>query len=630
MITNKYIILDFDSTFIQVEGLDELATIALSDSPDKDEVISQIKQITADGMEGRISLSKSLSSRLELLSANKKHIELLIKDLHQKVSGSIKRNIRFFETNADNIYIVSSGFKEYIIPIVSQYGIKDSHVLANTFIYDNAGNITGADMNNPLAGDKGKVKVVKNLNLNGEIYVLGDGITDYEIKEQGAATKFYAFTENISREIVMEVADGVVPSFDEFLYINKLDMTISYPRNRIKILLLENIHPYALNLLKQEGYTVETLKGSLNEDELCEKIKDVSILGIRSKTTVSKKVLDNAGRLLAIGAFCIGTNQIDLEYATSRGICVFNAPYSNTRSVVELVIGEIIMLLRNIVTKSNQLHKGIWDKSAENSFEVRGKKLGIIGYGNIGSQLSVLAEGLGMQVYYYDLIERLQLGNAKKCDSLDELLAISDIVTIHADGRNDNTNLIGEREFALMKDKVVFLNLSRGHIVDIKAMVNNLKSGKILGAAVDVFPYEPKNNQEEFVNELRGFSNVILTPHVGGSTEEAQFNIGDFVARRMIAYINAGDSSQSVNLPNIQLPELKNAHRLIHLHSNTPGILAQINQVLANHNINVLGQYLKTNEQVGYVITDIDTKYNKDVINDLKQINHTIKSRVLY
>lgn len=627
---NKNIILDFDSTFIQVEGLDELAVIALHDSPDKDKIVSQIKQITMDGMDGRISLSESLSSRLKLLSANKKHIELLIKDLQHKVSLSIKRNINFFMANSDDIYIVSSGFKEYIIPVVSKYGIKDSHVLANTFIYDNAGNIVGADITNPLANDQGKVKAVLQLNLNGEIYVLGDGITDYEIKEHGVATKFYAFTENITRDSVVKVADGVVPSFDEFLYLNKLDMAISYPRNRIKILLLENVHAHAVNLLRQEGYTVEILKGSLGEDELCEKIKDVSILGIRSKTLVSKKVLDNAPRLLAIGAFCIGTNQIDLDYATEKGICVFNAPYSNTRSVVELVIGEIIMLLRNIVNKSNQLHQGKWDKSAENSFEVRGKKLGIVGYGNIGSQLSVLAESMGMQVYYYDLIERLQLGNAKKCDSLDELLAVVDIVTLHVDGREDNVNIIGEREFALMKDKVIFLNLSRGHIVDIKALVNNLKNGKILGAAVDVFPYEPKNNQEEFVNELRGFSNVILTPHVGGSTEEAQLNIGDFVARRMISYTNAGDSTQSVNLPNIQLPELKNAHRLIHLHSNTPGILAQINQILANHNINVLGQYLKTNELVGYVITDIDAGYDKDVINHLKEINHTIKSRVLY
>lgn len=630
MLNKKYIILDFDSTFIQVEGLDELAAIALADNPDKDTLVWQIKEITSKGMEGVISLSESLSSRLKLLNANKKHIELLVKELQYKVSRSIRRNIHFFETNADNIYIISSGFKEYIVPVVAKYGIKESHVLANTFIYDAAGNILGADTTNPLASDQGKVQVVKTLNLEGEIYAIGDGITDYEIKQYGIATSFYAFTENISRESVIRKADGIAPSFDEFLYVNKLDMAISYPRNRIKILLLENIHSHAINLLKQEGYTVEFVKGSLAEDELCEKIKDVSILGIRSKTTVSKKVLDSANRLLAIGAFCIGTNQIDLDYATQKGVCVFNAPYSNTRSVVELVIGEIIMLLRNTVAKSNQLHMGKWDKSADNSFEVRGKKLGIVGYGNIGSQLSVLAESLGMQVYYYDLIERLQLGNARKCDTLDELLSVVDIVSLHVDGRLDNANIIGEREFKLMKDKVVFINLSRGHIVDVNALVNNLKSGKILGAAVDVFPYEPKNNQEEFVNELRGFNNVILTPHIGGSTEEAQLNIGDFVARRMISYINAGDTTQSVNLPNIQLPELKDAHRLIHLHSNTPGILAQINQTLANHNINVLGQYLKTNELVGYVITDINAEYNKDVINALKQIKHTIKSRVLY
>lgn len=630
MLNNKYIILDFDSTFIQVEGLDELAAIALSDNPDKDSVLAKVKEITNLGMGGQISFHESLESRLKLFQANKKHIDILVKQLKQKVSTSVKRNIHFFEANTDNIYVISSGFKEYILPVVSMYGIKEDHVLANTFVYDASGNISGADMTNPLANDLGKVKVVKNLNLNGEIYVVGDGITDYEIKQHNIATKFFAFTENINRDVVINVADAVVPSFDEFLYINKFDMAISYPRNRIKILLLENVHPHALGLLKNEGYTIEMLKGSLNEDELCEKIKDVSILGIRSKTTVSKKVLDSANRLLAIGAFCIGTNQINLNYATDKGVCVFNAPYSNTRSVVELVIGEIIMLLRNIVRKNNQLHVGIWDKSADNSYEVRGKKLGIIGYGNIGSQLSVLAENLGMQVYYYDLIERLQLGNAKKCDSLDELLSTVDIVSLHVDGRKDNGNIIGVHEFNLMKDKVVFINLSRGHVVDIDALVSNLKSGKILGAAVDVFPYEPKNNQEEFINELRGFDNVILTPHVGGSTEEAQFNIGDFVAKRIISYVNAGDSTGSVNLPNIQLPELKNAHRLIHLHSNTPGILAQINQVLANHNINVLGQYLKTNEQVGYVITDINAQYNKDVINALKQITHTIKSRILY
>lgn len=627
---NKHIILDFDSTFIRVEALDELAVIALDRQSDKDAIVAEIKSITNQGMDGTISLSDSLARRLKLLKANKHHIEQLVSKLHNKVSASFKRNAAFLQQFANQIYIVSSGFKEYIEPIVTPYGIKPEHIFANTFTFDSAGNVTGLDANNPLSQDKGKVKVVNGLELQGEFWAMGDGITDYEIREYGAAEKFFAFTENVERPGVIAKADHVIKSFDEFLYIYDLPRATSYPRNRIKILLLENLHPNGIKLLEQEGYTVEAYKGGMNEDELCEKIKDVTILGIRSKTTVTKKVLDAAERLVAIGAFCIGTNQIDLDAATKKGICAFNAPYSNTRSVVELVIGNIIMLLRKAVSKNYDLHQGKWDKSADFCYEVRGKKLGIVGYGNIGSQLSVIAEALGMQVYYYDIMEKLQLGNAKKCDTLDELLSISDIVTIHVDGRKQNANIIGRHEFAQMKDNVIFINLSRGHVVDIDSMVEALNNDKILGAAVDVFPYEPKNNQEEFVSPLRGFKNVILSPHIGGSTEEAQLNIGEFVARRIISYVNAGDSTQSVNLPNIQLPELRQAHRLIHLHNNVPGILAQINNVLASHNANVLGQYLKTNEQVGYVISDIDVEYDKELINELKKIGNTIKSRVLY
>ncbi len=626
----SHIIIDFDSTFIQVEALDELAKITLRDNENKEQLVQQIADITNFGMEGKIPFDQSLVQRLNLLQANKKHIQQLINYLKSKISHSFKRNAGFLVNKAKDIYIISSGFKEYIVPVVKEYGLLEENVYANTFIYDNSGNIVGADANNPLSQNQGKVKVIRSLNLGDEICIIGDGYTDYEIKEAKLAKSFYAFTENIERQSVVSVADTVIPSFDEFLYINQLPMVISYPRNRIKILLLENIHPHAYSLLKAEGYNIESLKGGFSENELCQKIKDVSILGIRSKTEVTAKVLAHAERLMAVGAFCIGTNQIALSDAANAGVCAFNAPYSNTRSVVELVIGNIIMLLRNVIVKNNKLHTGVWDKSAENSHEVRGKKLGIIGYGNIGSQLSVLAEALGMQVYYYDVIEKLQLGNAKKCDTLEELLAISDIVTLHPDGREENTNLISTNEFELMKDKVIFINLSRGHVVDIKALLANLKNGKILGAAIDVFPHEPKNNQEEFVSELRGFSNVILTPHIGGSTEEAQLNIGDFVARRLINYINTGDTTQSVNLPNIQLPLLKDAHRLIHLHANVPGILAQINKVLANYGINVLGQYLKTNENVGYVITDIDKDQDKSVINELNKIPYTIKTRILY
>ncbi|QMU27589.1 phosphoglycerate dehydrogenase [Adhaeribacter radiodurans] len=630
MIKDKFFIIDFDSTFTQVEALDELGEISLKDDENKEQILAEIKNLTNSAMDGRSSFTEGLTQRLILLKANKKHLNPLIATLKTKVSDSIRRNKDFFTAFADQILIVSSGFKEFITPIVTEYGIKEENIYANTFRYDENGNIIGFDQENVLCHDKGKIKLLENLALQGDVYVLGDGYTDYEIKEAGLANKFYAFTENVVRDAVVAKAEHIAPSFDEFLYQNKLPMAISYPKNRISVLLLENIHPEAVRLFKQEGYQVEIMNTALNEEQLCEKVKNVSILGIRSKTHVTQKVIESANKLMAVGAFCIGTNQIDLKACAKAGIAAFNAPYSNTRSVVELAIGEIIMLSRNIPTKSEKMHQGKWDKSAHNSFEVRGKKLGIVGYGNIGSQLSVLAEAMGMEVYYYDIVEKLQLGNAKKCTSLKQLLSIADIITLHVDGRASNKDFFGPAEFEAMKDGVIFLNLSRGHLVDIASLVKNIKSGKIIGAAVDVFPHEPANNAEEFVSELRGLANVILTPHIGGSTSEAQANIANFVPNRIMEYINTGNTYQSVNFPNIQLPELKNAHRLIHVHDNVPGVLANINNVLANHHVNILGQYLKTNENIGYVITDIDKAYDKNLIGDLRNIQNTIKFRVLY
>ncbi|WP_187260968.1 phosphoglycerate dehydrogenase [Pontibacter beigongshangensis] len=630
MSKDKYFIIDFDSTFTQVEALDELGEITLQDDENKNQILTEIKNITNSAMDGNSSFTEGLSRRLSLLQANQKHLNPLIARLKNRVSNSISRNKQFFEEFADNIYIVSSGFKEFITPIVTEYGIKEENIYANTFLYDEQGNIIGFDKENVLSLDKGKIKLLETLALEGDVYVLGDGYTDYEIKEAGLANKFYAFTENISRDNVVAKAEHIAPSLDEFLYQNKLPMAISYPKNRISVLLLENIHPKAVELFKHEGYQVEIMAGALSEDELCERIKNVSILGIRSKTHVTKRVLEHANKLMCVGAFCIGTNQIDLPACTDAGVAVFNAPYSNTRSVVELAIGQIIMLNRNITEKSIKMHRGEWDKSAHGSFEVRDKKLGIVGYGNIGSQLSVLAEAMGMEVYYYDIVEKLQLGNARKCATLKQLLEICDIVSLHVDGRPYNKNMFGEDEFAAMKDGSIFLNLSRGHVVDIDALVAALKSGKVKGAAVDVFPEEPATNKEEFVSELRGLPNVILTPHIGGSTSEAQENIANFVPNRIMDYINSGNTYQSVNFPNIQLPELNNAHRLIHLHANVPGVLASINSVLASNHVNILGQYLKTNEQIGYVITDIDKAYDKELINELKSIAATIKFRILY
>lgn len=625
-----YFVIDFDSTFTKVEALDVLGEISLIGRPDRDDILNQIKAITDRGMAGEISLSESLRLRLKLLNAHRDHIPALIETLTDKVSDSFQRNRVFLTDHADQIYVVSSGFKEFIVPIVTALGIKEDHVFANTFEFDEAGNIIGCDCTNPLSMDKGKVKLIRDLNLEGDVYVIGDGYTDYEIKEAGLANRFYAFTENVMRPTVIEKADHIAPSLDEFLFHNKLSRSQSYPKSRIKVLLLENVHPVAISLFEQEGFNVEIRKGALDEDELIEAIRDVSILGIRSKTQVTSRVLEHANKLMTIGAFCIGTNQIDLNTCTERGIAVFNAPYSNTRSVVELAIGEIIMLIRNIVPKSNKMHQGVWDKSANNSFEVRGKKLGLIGYGNIGTQLSVVSEALGMEVYFYDIVDKLALGNARKCKSLDELLAIADIISVHVDGRADNKNIIGKREFDRMKNGVLFLNLARGHVVDVAALVEAIRNGKVAGAGVDVFPHEPKTNQEEFVSELRGFPNVILTPHIGGSTEEAQENIGTFVPGKLLEYMNNGSTYGSVNFPELQLPLLKDSHRLLHIHANVPGIMGRINQVFAKYNINIRGQYLKTTESIGYVITDIAKNYSEEVVEELKKIDHTIKFRLLY
>lgn len=397
-----------------------------------------------------------------------------------------------------------------------------------------------------------------------------------------------------------------------------------------KALLLENVHPGAAARFRAAGYDVESLPQSLDEDALCQKVSSVSVLGIRSKSRVTPRVLSAAPELIAVGAFCIGTDQIDLPGCSRSGVAVFNAPYSSTRSVVEIILGEILLLARGVFAKSQKLHGGIWDKSATGSNEIRAKKLGIVGYGKIGSQLSVLAESLGMEVYFYDLEVKLVLGNAKKCRSLSQLFSVADIITVHVDGRAENHGLIGKRQFRQMKPGVIFLNASRGFVVDDVALAAALKSGKVRAAALDVFPREPKANSEKFSSPLQGIEQVILTPHVAGSTEEAQQDIGSFVSERIVDYARDGSTLYSVNFPNVQLPKVKNAHRLIHIHENIPGMLAQLNHVFAAHHANILGQYLKTTEMIGYAITDIGTAYREKILSDLREIPHTIKFRVLY
>ncbi|GAC13190.1 phosphoglycerate dehydrogenase [Aliiglaciecola lipolytica] len=406
---------------------------------------------------------------------------------------------------------------------------------------------------------------------------------------------------------------------------------VSLPKEKIKILLLEGLHQSAVETLEANGYTnIEYIKTSLSEQELIDKIADVHFIGIRSRTQLTANVIDAAQKLVAVGCFCIGTNQVDLAATQERGIPVFNAPFSNTRSVAELALGQIILLLRGIPSKNAKAHRGEWEKSAVGSYEARGKTLGIIGYGHIGTQLSILAEHLGMRVQFYDIEDKLVLGNSTQVKTLKQLLSTSDVVSLHVPETAQTQNMIGKKELAMMKDGAILMNAARGTVIDIDALADAMESGKLNGAAIDVFPVEPKSNDEEFISPLRKFDNVILTPHVGGSTQEAQQNIGIEVAGKLAKYSDNGSTLSAVNFPEVSLPEHVDRSRLLHIHINAPGVLTQINQAFAAHNINIASQYLQTNENIGYVVIDVETDDAKEAFEQLTKINGTIKTRILH
>lgn len=406
---------------------------------------------------------------------------------------------------------------------------------------------------------------------------------------------------------------------------------VSLAKDKIKILLLEGLHQSAVETLKSQGYTnIEFLKTSLPEDELIEKIKDVHFIGIRSRTQLTENVFNHAKKLIAVGCFCIGTNQVDLNAAKNKGIVVFNAPFSNTRSVAELVLGEILLLIRRVPERSAKAHRGVWDKSAAGSFEARGKTLGIVGYGHIGTQLGIMAENIGMNVQFYDIETKLTLGNATQVPTLNELLKTSDVVSLHVPETAQTKDMISTAQFEVMKQGAILINASRGTVVDIDALAGAIESNKLSGAAIDVFPIEPKSNDEEFVSPLRGFDNVILTPHVGGSTQEAQENIGIEVAGKLAKYSDNGSTLSAVNFPEASLPEHTGRSRLLHIHVNQPGTLTKINEAFAKHNINIAAQYLQTDDKLGYVVIDVDTDDSQLALAELKQIQGTIKARLLH
>ncbi|HEP1081649.1 TPA: phosphoglycerate dehydrogenase [Pasteurella multocida] len=406
---------------------------------------------------------------------------------------------------------------------------------------------------------------------------------------------------------------------------------VSLDKSKIKFLLLEGVHQTALEVLQNAGYTnIEYHKKALDDDELKEAIKDAHFVGIRSRTFLTEEVLAHAQKLIAIGCFCIGTNQVNLQAAKLRGIPVFNAPFSNTRSVAELVLGEILLLMRNVPQANAEVHRGIWNKSANGSHEVRGKKLGIIGYGHIGSQLSIIAESLGMRVFFYDIENKLPLGNAQQLRTLEELLSSCDVVSLHVPENASTQNLISAERIAQLKEGAILINAARGTVVDIDALAQALEAGKIRGAALDVFPEEPASIQEEFVSPLRAFDNVILTPHIGGSTSEAQENIGAEVSGKFVKYSDNGSTLSAVNFPEVSLPEHVGTKRLLHIHHNKQGVLNKINQVFVDANVNIAAQYLQTDPAIGYVVIDVETEDTHSLLTQLKEIEGTIRARVLY
>jgi len=408
-------------------------------------------------------------------------------------------------------------------------------------------------------------------------------------------------------------------------------MTTSFDKSKLKILLLEGIHPSAERIFRDAGYqNIETVKTALTGEELKSRLEGVHFLGIRSRTTLTRDIFEAADKLVAVGCYCIGTNQVDLTAATEHGVVVFNAPYSNTRSVAELVLAEAILLLRGIPEKNAKAHRGGWAKTANDSFEIRGKTLGVVGYGSIGSQLSVLAEGLGMRVIFYDVVSKLPLGNASQTPSLEALLGQADIVTLHVPDLPSTRNLIDQERISQMKPKSILINASRGTVVDIDALTKALADSHLLGTAIDVFPVEPKSNNDEFLSPLRGFDNAILTPHIGGSTQEAQENIGVEVAEKLVRYSDNGSTLTSVNFPEVALPPHPNHHRVLHVHENRPGVLSAINTVFAENQINIGSQFLQTSDKIGYVVIDVDRDYSDVALEKLSEIEGTIRCRVLF
>ncbi len=643
MINN--IIFDFDSTLINAEGVNLILQKSLQRvaEPERSKLLQELHILTEKATSGEIPLGEALHQRFSLTQTHRDDVLAVAKEMHQYINPFVKETIQRLQNAGKQIFVFSTSFEEIVRPITDCLRIPWDHVFTNQLIYDFKGQVIGFNEKNPLFLSVGKGFLAEQMKnegrLPGRTAIVGDGATDLSLRKNNIAQIFVYFSGTKISQDIRQQADFSIDRFDQLLplifseeeYPHKLmHALLPDEENHIitpNVLLLENVHKKAVSAFEEQKFPVICLKSALDEEQIIAKAANAQVLGIRSQTQLSERVISSLPNLWVIGAFCIGTNQIDLTAATNAGIPVFNAPYSNTRSVAELVVGETIFLMRRILEKNAAAHQGGWLKSAAGCNEIRGKTVGIIGYGHIGSQVSVLLEQLGMSVIFHDIVDKLPLGNAKKANNLDHLLQTSDVVTLHVPDTPETRGMIGARELQLMKKNSYLINTSRGHVVDIAALREALDSGHLAGAAIDVFPQEPHHVDEPFQSALQGAKNVILTPHIGGSTQEAQENIADYVSGKIINFIKSGSTIGAVNFPEVDLPRMPNTHRILHIHKNVAGVLAKINSVFARRNINVESQILQTKDQIGYLIVDVNHQISEHVIELLQHITETIKLR---
>ncbi len=642
----KNIIFDFGSTIIANEGIDLIIDAALkrNEDPEHAQKMEKLHKISGQTQNGEIPLGDFLRSSFQLTTVTQDDIRTVTSLLAHKISDQVLETISGLQQRGKNIFVFSSNFEEVVRPVTTSLEIPSENVFANQLLYDHKGNVIGFNENNPLFLSVGKVFLAEQLRIEGVLdestAVVGNSHTDLAIRKSNNATMFVFYSSKNSVGDIRSQADFVVDRFDQLMPLFCTNKELSNETAEAyavaingkqivtpHIILLENIHKNAFEQLSHQDFTIESFTSAWSEHKVCEKAANAHALGIRSKTHITRKHFECLSNLWAIGAFCIGTNQIDLHAASNAGIPVFNAPYSNTRSVAEIVAGEIIMLMRRVFEKSSAAHQGRWLKSAQGCNEVRGKTVGIIGYGHIGSQVSVLLEVLGMSVIFHDIVDILPLGNAQKAASLDDLLQRSDVVTLHVPDTELTRGMIGKNELERLKPGSFLINSSRGRVVDLDALAQVIKSKHLAGAAVDVYPEEPSHPDDLFQSPLQGLDNVILTPHIGGSTEEAQINIAHYVSTKLKNFLLTGSTIGAVNFPEVDLARVEGTHRILHVHRNVPGVLAKINSVLSRRNVNIEGQILQTRGEIGYLLVDIDRHVSDHVLELLRHISETIKVR---